>query len=66
MDERTRQSIEALLAKRKPLTAETLQVMVALAVERHFEQQTVWIWEWVKRVAALAAIAGFIYVVVTS
>ncbi len=29
MDERTRQSIEALLAKRKPLTAETLQVMVA-------------------------------------
>ena len=40
--------------------------MVALAVERHFEQQTVWIWEWVKRVAALAAIAGFIYVLVTS
>lgn len=66
MDERTRQSIEALLARRKPLTAETLQVMVALAVERHFEQQTVWIREWVKRVAALAAIAGFIYVLVTS
>ena len=66
MDERTRQRIERLVAKDGPLTPETLQVMVALAVERHFEQQTVWAWEWVKRVAALAAIAGFIYLLVTS
>ena len=65
MDERTRQSVERIAGSGPP-TPETLQVMVALAVERHFERQTVWAWEWVKRVTALAAIAGFIYVLMTS
>ena len=46
MDERARQSAEREIAK-GPLTPETLQVMVALAVDRHFEQRTVRFWEWV-------------------
>lgn len=59
MDEGTRQKVEQIVGS-GPLTPEALQVMTALAVERHYEQRTVRAWEWVKRLAALAAIAAFI------
>ena len=67
MDERIRQAIEQQLATQvDPATAKAIQVMVALAVERHFEQRTVWAWEWVKRIAAIAAIVGVFIALVTA
>ena len=55
MDERLRAAIEAQIAK-APATPESIQTLVALAVDRHFEKRSVMAWEWVKRVAAIAAI----------